>query len=114
MLRVFLQAKLYPVRVTETELEYDGSLGLSRTLIEEAGLSPGQIVLVVNLANGERFETYLIEREEGVCSLNGGTARLGMIGDNLIVMAFVYLDPGETVTPRVVKVDPENVPTGQT
>lgn len=110
MFRVFLKAKLYPVRVTETELEYDGSLGLSRTLIKEAGLSAGERVLVVNLASGERFETYLIEREEGVCSLNGGAARLGEIGDELIVMAFAYLDSSETVAPRIVKVDSNNNP----
>ncbi len=115
MLRAFLQVKLYPVRVTGKNLEYEGSLGLSRQLIEKAGLAPGQMVLVVNLANGERFETYLIEEEEeGACWLKGGAARLGEIGDRLIVMAFVYLEASESITPLIIKVDSDNSPLEKT
>lgn len=110
MLRPFLQAKIYPVNVTGTNLHYEGSLGLSRTLLSEAGLAAGQIVLVVNLANGERFETYLIEADEGVCTLNGGTARLGEIDDKLIVMAYAYLEPSESLPARIMKVDENNKP----
>lgn len=110
MLRPFLQAKIYPVRVTGKNLEYEGSLALSVELIERAGLSVGQIILVVNLSNGERFETYLIKDEIGVCSLNGGTARLGEIGDRLIVMATAYLEPSEDMVPRIVKTDANNRP----
>jgi len=113
VLREFLQAKLYPIRVTGKSLEYEGSLGLSRRLIKEAGLVAGERVLVVNLANGERFETYLIEeKNEGACWLKGGAARLGEIGDRLIVMAFAYLEASESITPRIIRVDSENNPLG--
>lgn len=108
MLRALLQAKIYPLRVTEKALSYDGSLGLSRELIQAASLTPGQRVLVANLSNGNRFETYLIEREEGVCSLNGGTARLGEVGDELIAMFFVWTEPSERITPFILKVDSGN------
>lgn len=114
MLRAFLQVKLYPVRVTGKNLEYEGSLGLSRALIKEAGLAAGERVLVVNLANGKRFETYLIEEEEGACWLKGGAARLGEIGDRLIVMAFVYLEASESITPLIIKVDSDNSPLEKT
>ncbi len=110
MYRPFLQAKIFPVKVTDKNLEYEGSLALSTALIRKAGLQPGQMVLVVNLENGERFETYLIDAPGGVCSLNGATARLGERGDRLIVMAVAYLQPGEQLIPTIVKVDPQNAP----
>jgi len=112
--RPFLQAKIYPLRVSAKSLEYEGSLGLAAELIERAGLAPGQRVLVVNLANGARFDTYLIESPQGACELNGGTARLGEIGDSLIVMAFAYLEQGETIKPRIVKVGDGNRPVEST
>lgn len=108
MYRPFLQAKIFPVKVTDKNLEYEGSLALSGVLIKEAGLEPGQIVLVVNLENGARFETYLIDAPAGSCSLNGATARLGEMGDRLIVMASVYLEPGEKIVSTIVKVDDQN------
>jgi aspartate 1-decarboxylase len=107
--RPFLQAKIFPVKVTDKNLEYEGSLALSGALIRKAGLEPGQMVLVVNLENGKRFETYLIDAAAGACSLNGATARLGEIGDRLIVMAVCYLEPGEKIIPVIVKVDGQNV-----
>ncbi len=108
MYRPFLQAKIFPVKVTDKNLEYEGSLALSGALIKKSGLEPGQMVLAVNLENGERFETYLIEAPPGSCSLNGATARLGERGDRLIVMAVSYLEPGEKIVPIIVKVDDEN------
>lgn len=113
MLRGFLQAKIYPVKVTGKRLEYDGSLGLSREMLDASGLAPGQVITVVNMSNGARFETYIIEGKEGICELNGGAARLGEIGDQLIVMAMVYLGPDESLTPRIVKVDENNHPAGK-
>lgn len=108
MLRPFLQVKINHLVVTDKNLEYEGSLGVPGSVMERAGLAPGQVVLVVNLSNGERFETYLIEEADGVCSLRGGAARLGERGDRLIVMAFVLLEGGETITPKVIKVDSHN------
>ncbi len=109
MLRPCLQAKIYPLVVTDKNIEYDGSLGLSPALMNAADLIPGQVIQVVNLNNGSRFETYLIEGEDGFCVLNGGAARLGEVGDRLIVMAFVYLEGSETFEPRIIKVDSNNL-----
>lgn len=111
-MKPYLEAKLYPVSVTGKNIEYEGSLGLSAELIAAAGLEVWQVVTVVNLANGERFETYLIEAGPGVCELNGGTARLGEVSDRLIVMAFAYLESSERLVPRVIKVDASNRVTG--
>jgi len=104
----FLQAKISHLVVTDKSLEYEGSLGVPRSVMDRAGLTQGQVVLVVDLANGERFETYLIEESEGKCSLRGGAARMGEVGDNLIVMSFVYLDPGEKISPRIINVNEAN------
>ncbi len=108
MLKPFLQTKLYPLTVTGKNIEYEGSLGLSRELMAEAGLEPWQVVNVVNLSNGERFETYLIESANGLCELNGGAARLGEVSDRLIVMAFIWLESTERPSPRIIKVDEFN------
>jgi aspartate 1-decarboxylase len=68
-------------------------------------------VQVVNLNNGERFETYVIEGKQGEMCLNGPAARLGLIGDTVIVLAYGYIDPTkETLTPKIVHVDTNNRP----
>jgi aspartate 1-decarboxylase len=108
VLRPFLQAKINSLVVTEKSIAYEGSLGVPGSVMDQAGLSPGQLVLVINLENGERFETYLIEEPEGVSSLRGGAARLGEVGDRLLGMAFSWLEPGESSTPKVIKVDEHN------
>ncbi|MBN2380240.1 aspartate 1-decarboxylase [candidate division WOR-3 bacterium] len=108
MLRPFLQAKISSLVVTEKSIAYEGSLGVPGSVMEKGGLSPGQLVLVINLENGARFETYLIEEPEGISSLRGGAARLGEIGDRLLVMAFAWLGPGESSNPKVIKVDERN------
>jgi aspartate 1-decarboxylase len=110
VLRPFLQAKIYPLVVTDKNLEYEGSIGVPRRLINQTGLAAGQMVLVVNLDNGERFDTYLIETEEGICTLNGGAARLGEVGDRLIIIAYAYLEPGEVLAPRILKLNQRNLP----
>jgi len=107
-----LKSKLHHVRVTGAELDYEGSLSLDRGLMDAVGLLPNEKLLVANLENGRRFETYAIEAPagSGVCRLNGATAHLGKIGDRLIVMSFCLLAPGEaaTHTPRVIRLDAKN------
>ncbi|MBD3287080.1 hypothetical protein GF359_10495 [candidate division WOR-3 bacterium] len=112
LLRPSLQSKISGLRVTEKSIEYEGSLGVGEKVLKAAGLKPGQLILVINTENGERFETYLIKEPEGVCSLRGGAARLGEIGDELIVMAFVWLEAEEELDPRIIKVDKNNNLTG--
>ncbi len=92
-----LQAKIHNVRITQTELNYTGSITMDMDLVDAAGMIPNQKVLIVNNNNGERFETYIIEGERGtgIIGLNGAAARKGQVGDQLIIMTFQYLEPPE-------------------
>ena len=113
--RLMLHAKIHRARVTETQLDYTGSITLDPALMRTAGIMPYEKVLVANLSNGSRAETYCIEGREGsgeVC-LNGAAARLAQVGDRVIVMAFaVVADPEASSgwAPRIVHVDDDNRP----
>ena len=89
-----LQAKIHNVRLTQTELNYTGSITIDMDLVDAAGMIPNQKVLIVNNNNGERFETYIIagERGSGIIGLNGAAARKGQKGDELIIMTFVSIE----------------------
>ncbi|MFN5251991.1 MAG: aspartate 1-decarboxylase [Bacteroidota bacterium] len=97
MLIEVLQAKIHNVRITQTELNYTGSITIDENLLDEAGLIANQKVLIVNNNNGERFETYIIlgERGTGIIGLNGAAARKGQVGDELIIMTFATMSPEE-------------------
>lgn len=85
-----LKSKIHRAEVTDSSLNYEGSLGIDHDFMKMVGLLPYEKVLVGNLANGVRFETYAIPAPAGSrkFSLNGATARLGKIGDLLTIMAF--------------------------
>jgi len=103
-----LKGKIHRATVTETNLEYPGSLTVDSALMTKAGLVAGELVHVWNVDNGERLETYLIPGEEGsgVICVNGAAARRCKVGDKIIIVAFVLTD--EPVEPRVVLVDERN------
>lgn len=107
-----LQAKIHNVRLTQTELNYTGSITIDEALIEAAGMIPNQRILIVNNNNGERFETYIIkgERNTGIIGLNGAAARKGQKGDELILMTFCSLTPEEAAVhqPRNIFPDKNN------
>jgi len=111
-LRVFVKSKIQRLTVTDKNLLYEGSLELDRALMVAADILPGEVVQVVNVNNGLRFETYVIEAPagSGACVLNGAAARLGEVGDEVIVMSSVLLEdgdaPGHSLT--VVRVDKHN------
>ena len=92
-----LKAKLHRIRVTESCLDYEGSLTLDPDDMEAVGILPYEKILCADVENGNRFETYAIagERGSGVCCLNGAAARLGKVGDRLIVMAFARMSEDE-------------------
>ena len=92
-----LKSKLHRIRVTEACLDYVGSLTVDADLMDAAGLYPHEKILCADVENGNRFETYAIAgaRGSGVCCLNGAAARLGKVGDRLIVMAFARMSEGE-------------------
>jgi len=112
MKRVFLKSKLHGLIVTETRLDYEGSLCLDESLIEAAGLFPFEKVHVYNLTTGDRFSTYLIKGEKGsgYCGLYGAAAHKARPGHRLIVVAYALLDEGEIefYSPRIVLLKENN------
>jgi aspartate 1-decarboxylase len=114
MLRTMLQAKLHRVRVTQADLDYEGSCGIDEALLEASGLRENQYIELYNVNNGERFSTYIIKaaRGSGAISLNGAAARKAMVGDLLIICAYsVYSEAElENHEPVVVLVDEHNRP----
>ena len=92
-----LKAKLHRIKVTEACLDYEGSLTLDPDDMEAVGILPYEKILCADVENGSRFETYAIAgaRGGGVCCLNGAAARLGKVGDRLIVMAFARMSEDE-------------------
>ncbi|MDD2597855.1 MAG: aspartate 1-decarboxylase [Kiritimatiellae bacterium] len=107
-----LKSKLHHIRVTQAEKEYEGSLSIDLDLMEAVGIVNYEKLLIANLSNGERLETYAIvgERGSGICCLNGAAAYKGKIGDRLIVMAWCTLNEEEVLThkPKVVRLDENN------
>lgn len=105
-------AKIHQATVTETDLNYVGSITIDRKLLEASGIRPFQYVNVTNLSNGVFWQTYVIEGEAGrgdIC-LNGPPARHFHRGDKVIIMAEAWLEPGEMpdLVPTVVFVDEKN------
>jgi aspartate 1-decarboxylase len=92
-----LKSKLHRIRVTEANLDYEGSLTLDPDDMEAVGIVPYEKILCADVENGNRFETYAIpgRRGSGVCCLNGAAAHKGAVGDRLIVMAFASMTPDE-------------------
>jgi aspartate 1-decarboxylase len=112
MQRHMLKSKIHRATVTASDLHYVGSITLDAELMRSADLLPGELVHVLDVDNGNRFETYVIEGAPGsgeVC-LNGAAARLVHLGDRVIVVSYGIYDEQELVThePRVVHVDEDN------
>ncbi len=114
MVRRFLHSKIHRARVTETDLEYEGSLTLDPDLREAANMLPSEQVQVYNITRGARFTTYIIEgkRGSGEICVNGAAAHLCEIGDLIIAVTYCELTPGEMDqhTPTIIKVDDKNRP----
>lgn len=87
-MREFVSAKLHGLRVTGKSLEYEGSASLATSLMEAAGISPYERVYLVNKSTGSRWDTYAIPGREGEFTLNGAAARLGEVGDEILLWTF--------------------------
>lgn len=109
-----LHAKIHGATLTGTELHYEGSVAVDRTLLELADILPGEQVDVLNLNNGERLTTYVIKAPagSGTVLLNGPAARLGCKGDQVVLLTYALLPDREarTYKPRVLHVDRFNQP----
>jgi len=112
MQRHMLKSKIHRATVTACELHYAGSVTIDSELMERADLLPGEQVHVLDIDNGARFETYVIEGERGAgdMCLNGAAARLVQPGDRVIVVSYGVYSEEELLdhTPKVVHVDERN------
>ena len=112
MLVSVLQAKIHRATVTDSNLNYDGSITVDSELLAQAGLVAFQQVQIYNITNGQRFETYLMNGRpnSGEIVINGAAARLVAIGDLIIIAAYALLSPAEAAAwhPKVVLVDARN------
>ncbi len=107
-----LKSKLHRARVTGGSVHYEGSLTIDRELLDAVGMLPYERILVGNMYNGKRFETYAIPGERGKREivLNGATALLGEVGDPLTIMSFGQFTPQEAAAhaPRTATLDEQN------
>ncbi len=107
------KSKIHRATVTEANLHYEGSLTVDEDLMDAAGMLPYEKVSVVNINNGQRFETYLIkgERGSGVICMNGAAARLGQVGDLVIIITYAQFESDKlepTYEPTCVHVNERN------
>ncbi|MEE1940891.1 aspartate 1-decarboxylase [Streptomyces sp. TRM 70361] len=112
MLRTMFKSKIHRATVTEADLHYVGSVTVDADLMEAADLLPGELVHIVDITNGARLETYVIEgkRGSGVIGINGAAAHLVHPGDLVILISYAQLEDAEAraFRPRVVHVDTDN------
>jgi aspartate 1-decarboxylase len=112
MLRCVLRAKIHMATVTDSNLSYDGSITIDEKILKKSGILPYEQVMVGNLNNGERFETYVIPGKKGsgdIC-LNGPAARKGVAGDKIIIFCYTYIEDSKLkqFKPTVVFLDESN------
>ena len=109
-----IKSKIHRVTVTQADLNYVGSITIDEALLEAANIIEGEKVQIMDINNGERFETYVIkgERASGCICLNGAAARCVSVGDKVIIMCYALMTPEEADAnpPRVVFVDDDNRP----
>ena len=107
-----LKSKIHRATLTGTHLDYEGSISIDTDLLEASGILNGEQVHVVNLNNGSRLVTYVIESEKGsgTIMLNGPAARLGLKGDKVVIISYCQMneDEAKSYKPTVVKVDEKN------
>lgn len=107
-----LKSKIHRATVVQAELNYVGSITIDETLMEAAGILEYEKVQIVDIDNGNRFETYVIagEKDSGMICLNGAAARMVQTGDKVIIMCYAQMTPEEHKEnkPKVVFVDEKN------
>lgn len=112
MKRMMLKSKIHGAIVTNTNIDYEGSLTLDEDLMKSADLMPYEQVHIYNITNGERFTTYLIKGKRGsgeVC-VNGAAARKVSVGDKIIIASYTLLDEKEVdfFSPKIVIIEGDN------
>lgn len=111
-MRTMLKSKIHRARVTQVNLDYEGSITVDRSLMEAADLYQYEKVDVLNVNNGARFSTYVIEGEpgSGIIGLNGAAARMAVVNDLVIIVSYRTMsdEDARALQPLVVHVDAEN------
>ncbi len=107
-----LKAKLHRATVTQTNLDYHGSITIDADLLEQSGILPAEKVEIANLNNGSRFATYVLRGKpgSGIIGINGASARLCAPGDKVIILCFAIMDEAEAKSfkPTVLILDQDN------
>ena len=113
-MRVMLKSKIHRARVTDANIDYEGSVTIDKKLMEAADILPYEQVEVLIINNGARFTTYAIEGEKGELCLNGAAARLAVKGDIVIILTYRHVEEHEirNFRPKLVYVDAKNAITG--
>ncbi len=112
MMRTMLKSKIHRATVTESNLNYEGSITVDEELLKAADILPGEKVEVLNLNNGVRLETYAITgaKNSGIVCLNGPAARGACVGDLVIILTYAVIEDEKagSIKPRIIKVDERN------
>lgn len=106
-----LSGKIHRAIITDSNINYEGSITIDKKLLDAAGMLEYQKVSVVDIENGNRFETYIIVSDiSGMICVNGAAARLVCVGDHIIIMAFQLLEEKKALVhhPMIVRVDEKN------
>ncbi len=107
-----LKSKIHRATITEADLSYEGSLTIDKELLNAVDIHPYERVMVYNINNGERFDTYAIEGEpgSGVIGLNGAAARKGITGDQIIIVSYAFFSEDElsNYNPKIVLLNESN------
>ncbi len=112
MQRHMLKSKIHRATITQADLNYEGSLTIDKELMDAVDLHPYERVMVYNINNGERFDTYAImgKTGSGVIGLNGAAARKGLIGDLIIIVSYAFFSEEElnVYSPKIALLDKSN------
>ena len=112
MLRCMLRAKIHMATITGANIAYEGSITIDEAILNDAGMLSYEQVMISNVNNGERFETYIIpgKKNSGEICLNGPTARKGVVGDKIIIFCYSYFKDSEIqgFRPKIVHVNAKN------
>jgi len=109
-MRTMLKSKIHRARVTQLNIDYEGSITIDKKLMEEADILPYEQLQILNINNGARFTTYAIEGESGEICLNGAAARLATKGDIILILSYCQVEDNKAhnFVPKIVYVDAKN------
>jgi aspartate 1-decarboxylase len=92
MIRTMLKSKIHRAKITQTDINYNGSITIDKALCKKTDILENEKVDIYNINNGERFSTYVIYGKKGVIGINGAAARLAQKGDLIIIVSYIHLN----------------------